>query len=88
MFGLSLPKLLVLAIVLGAVWYGFKYLQARDRALARAAADAAVARERATRPPQRSASVAADLVKCPACGTYVAPDARACGRAGCPYGAG
>jgi uncharacterized protein len=85
MFGLSLPKLLLLAIVLGAIWYGLKYLQARDRTLARAAADAAVARERA-RPARRSAAGSAEeMVKCPACGTYVAPDARACGRAGCPY---
>ena len=85
---LSIPKLLLLAIVVGAVWYGFKYLQARDRALARAAADAAV-RQQAQRPTQhsaqRTAAATEELAKCPVCATYVAPGARACGRAGCPH---
>ena len=81
---LSIPKLLLLAIVVGAVWYGFKYLQARDRALARAAADAAV-RQQAQRPAQRTAAATEELAKCPVCATYVAPSARACGRAGCPH---
>jgi len=32
MFGFSLPKLLVTALIIGAVWYGFKYLSRRSNA--------------------------------------------------------
>ena len=30
MFGFSLPKLLFTALIIGAVWYGFKYLNRRN----------------------------------------------------------
>jgi hypothetical protein len=90
MFGLSLPKLIVLLIVCGAVWYGFKYLQARDRQQARNAqrtAGEAAARAGARRSAE-PAAVTEELVKCPICATYVAPGAVRCGRADCPPLAG
>jgi hypothetical protein len=90
MFGLSLPKLIVLLVVCGAVWYGIKYLQLRDRQRARsaerAAADSA-ARAGPRRPPE-PAAVTEELVKCRICATYVAPGAARCGRADCPNAAG
>lgn len=82
MFGISLAKLIVLAAVVAAVWFGFRYLQARDRALAAA--------RRAAEPPSgrvgRGAAPAEELVKCPVCATYVASAAGACGRGDCPRG--
>ena len=86
MFGISLAKLLLLAAVLAAVWYGFKYLQARDRQAK------AVRRDAAARvaPGDAAARVgtAEDLIQCPVCATYVARGARGCGRADCPQGRG
>ena len=90
MFGLSLPKLIVLLIVCGAVWYGFKFLQARERQQARQAQRTtaeATARAGARRPAEPEA-VTEELIKCPVCGTYVAPGAARCGRADCPHAAG
>jgi len=90
MFGLSLPKLIVLLVICGAVWYGMKYLQARERQVARNAQRAATeaAARAAGRPASQSAASVEELVKCPACATYVAPGAARCGRADCPYAAG
>jgi hypothetical protein len=78
MFGL--PKLLLLALVVAAVWYGFRYLQARERQLARTRRPA----DKAVGAAARSAAVTEDLVKCAVCATYVARAAPACGRADCP----
>ena len=89
MFGLSLPKLIVLVLVCGAIWYTLKYLQVRDRQQVRAAQRAAAeAAARAAAGPGHGPTqplAAEDLAKCPTCGTYVARGAVACGRAGCPY---
>ncbi len=82
MFGFSLQKLIVLAGVVVAVWYGFKLItrlqQARD-------ADAALRQSKAKRPgPARGE--AEDMVQCPVCQAYVpARSASSCGRADCPY---
>jgi hypothetical protein len=85
MFGLSLSKLLVLLIVVGVVWYGFKYLKLREQQLARAARAAADQASRTARSAGPEAvGPAEDLSKCPVCETYVARDARSCGRADCP----
>ena len=80
MFGLSFAKLILLALVVAAVWFGFRYLQARDRALAAARRAAQPAPERVGRGGTE------DLVKCPVCATYVARTAGACGRGDCPQG--
>jgi uncharacterized protein len=85
----SFSKLLVLAAVIGAVWYGFKYVsrlqyqrektaEARDR----------VERRRDGEPVDtpKGREKAQDMVQCSACMAYVAPKgARNCGRPDCPY---
>lgn len=96
MLGFSIQKLLVLAGVIAAVWYGFKFIgrlqQVRD-----AEAKAAGQRKRAGFADQMrdwvtgrkgggAGGEAEDLVPCPKCGAYVAArGAKSCGRSDCPY---
>lgn len=74
MFGFSLAKLVVATILILAVWYGFKVVnrvsEARSEVL-----------------PQRAKPRAEveDLVECRRCGAFVSANAKACGRADCPY---
>ena len=83
MLGLSLGKLLVLAIIIAVVWYGFKY-KARVEAIRRSVREEIARRQASPRPPSRSVE---DLVKCPKCGAFVASvGATNCGKAGCPWG--
>ena len=72
MFGFSITKLLVLAAIIAAVWYGFKWVtRMRD------IRDAAEAEREVT---------AEEMVRCPKCDAYVvAKGASDCGRDGCPY---
>lgn len=78
MFGFSFAKLLVLAAVIAAVWYGYRWWQ-RVQKVTRDEAEA-LARQRAR------ASDGEDMVKCSSCDTYLSPRAaRSCGRAECPY---
>jgi hypothetical protein len=78
MFGFSFGKLLVLAAVIGAVWYGYRWWQ-RVQKVTRDE-EAMLARERARAPSGE------DMIKCPACDTYLSPKgARSCGRSECPY---
>jgi uncharacterized protein len=74
MFGLSLSKLLVLALIIAAVWYGFKWLN-------RAASAKRVGGGKPSDAPR-----ADDLTACPACGTYVAAGLKECpsDRTDCP----
>jgi len=78
MLGFSLPKLLVLALIIAVVWYGFKWIGKVDRdrkAAVKARRDEPVSRD------------AEDMVKCEVCGTFVpVRGASGCGRADCPYG--
>ena len=97
MLGFSIQKLLVLAAVIGAVWYGFKFVgrlqQARD-----AEAKAGGGAKRGNLGDQLRDWVAGrkggadavgeaeDLVQCPKCGAYVAArGATSCGRSDCPH---
>lgn len=90
MLGFSLQKLLVLATVVAAVWYGFKWVsrlqQARDAQAGRPPKKRrwpGTGRGTAKEPPQ---STAEDMIECPVCGIYVASRGAAnCGRAECPY---
>ena len=84
MLGLSLGKLLVLVMLIGAVWYGFKYA-ARIEAIRRDVR-ADVARRQAAR-RGGSARPVEDLVKCAQCGAFVAAEgAKKCGKPNCPWG--
>lgn len=76
MFGFSLPKLVFLAAVIAAVWYGFRWLERRKRG---------VPRVRTRTEPDAKIGVE-DTVQCRQCGAFVvAKGASNCGRADCPY---
>lgn len=85
MFGFSLAKLLVLAAIIGAVWFGFKYytrIEAK-RAAERLKGGRGSGKRRAKR---ESVEEAETMVQCPVCKVYQpAGDTAACDRANCPY---
>lgn len=89
MLGFSLQKLLVLAAVVVAVWYGFKFLSRLEQ---QRKSEAQVAQREAARRAKQAASgsggaeAAEEMVLCSACGAYVPQrGTRSCGRADCPY---
>ena len=85
MFGFSLAKLLVLAAIIGAVWFGFKYY---TRIEAKRAAERLKGGQRRPRRAAKKESVedAETMVQCPVCQVYQpAGDTAACNRADCPY---
>jgi uncharacterized protein len=84
MFGLpSLQKLIVLALIVALVWYGFRFL---GRLQAARKAEARLREAEGGRPAKKSARDASqatveDLVPCPSCGSYVrAGSTCSCGR--------
>ena len=90
MFGFSLTKLLFTAAVILAVWYGFKWvgrMQVKRNADAKEKLRAERGRASVRpRPSPAAAMDAEDMVKCPACGDYVAARSMThCGRDDCPY---
>jgi ribosomal protein L32 len=85
--GLSLGKILVLAVLVAVVWYGFKYRARIEAVRAVLQREAEARRARARQGEPRQTLAAEDLVKCDRCGSYVAAhSASACGRADCPWG--
>jgi hypothetical protein len=83
MFGLSFSKLVLLAIIIAVVWYGYRYMQ-RIEAVRRWLREELQRRQSAARPSQPVE--AEDLVKCATCGDYVpSRNASACGRPECPW---
>ncbi len=91
MFGFSLGKLIVLALVVAAVWYGFKAyarMQRIDEG-GRKPGERTMA-DRLRRAAQSKSAPEPepieDTEKCPTCGVYVAIDtAKNCGKPDCPY---
>jgi hypothetical protein len=72
----SLNKLALLITVILVLWYGLRWLNRVPSHLMR---------RRAEPSPQGATKTAIeDLVACQACGTYIAPNARGCGKPGCP----
>jgi cytochrome c-type biogenesis protein CcmH/NrfF len=70
-----IQKILILAAVVAAVWYGFKYFTRVDQQR----------REKVSRERDAREGIA-DTVQCPVCQTYVAArGAVNCGKSGCPY---
>ncbi len=67
----SLPKILALVAVIGAVWYGFRLLEAHRRAQSGDDAES------------KKTGGPLDLEECGVCRAWVAGEA--CGRAACPY---
>jgi uncharacterized protein len=78
MFGLSLPKLLVLALIVAAVWYGYKWVGRWDQERKD--------KLREDGPDDRVGRDSQDLVQCTLCGTYGPADLERCpeGRDDCP----
>ncbi len=79
---ISLPKLILIIIVILAVWYVSRVL---NRGGVRAGA-AAAKRGGAAAPGQsaRGQGAIEDLIPCRTCGAYVSPGAHNCGRPACP----
>ena len=78
MMTISLPKLVLIIIVILAVWYVSRCAESRRL---RTGASAPAARPRR---PARGRDAIEDLVPCRTCGAYVSPGARDCGRPACP----
>jgi len=87
MFGFSPTKLLFTALIIAAVWYGFKWLGRMQEQ-----------QKKRPHPPQQNntksqaaQSTSADaeyeeLVACSKCGDFVIADKKSgCGKDGCPY---
>ncbi len=88
MFGFSLQKLLVLAAILGAVWYAFKFIGRLDQRRKRALKTRRQGGNGETAGGETAGSVARaeEMVQCPVCQVYVAAGgAGNCGREDCPY---
>lgn len=90
MFGFSLQKLLVLAAIVGAVWYGFKLVsrlqEARELDEKKPRGQKPGGIWRRARRAKSSDQATEDMVECPACKTYVAAQGTgSCGRPDCPY---
>lgn len=79
MFGFSLTKIVVLAAIVAAVWYGFKFVGRLEK---RGKEDLAAARK----PEPVDAKDVGEMSKCPKCDAFVAANgAMNCGRSNCPY---
>ncbi|MEL0114052.1 MAG: hypothetical protein VW835_20160 [Rickettsiales bacterium] len=79
MLGFSLTKIFVLAAIVLAVWYGFKFVSRLDKRRKEEIAEA-------KRVSAAAPSDAGDMIKCPKCDAFVvARGAMNCGRHNCPY---
>ena len=77
MLGFSLPKLIVLGLIVAVIWYGFKFF-GRDKF----APKSKVCEEK----NQKGTPEAVDMAQCGVCDDFVASEGTTfCGRDGCPY---
>ena len=77
MLGFSLPKLIVLGLIVVAIWYGFKFF-GRDKFSPKSKV-----REEKN---QKATPETVDMAQCDVCDAFVASeDTTFCGRDGCPY---
>ena len=77
MLGFSLPKLIVLGLIVAAIWYGFKFF-GRGRLTSKI--------NRRDEKDQSKTHRAVDMVQCSICNDFVAlRGTNFCGREGCPY---
>jgi hypothetical protein len=74
---LSLPKILLLAVIVAAVVFGTRLLRGRAKADGGNGGES----EKSAR-----SGDAVTMSACPVCGDYVDPSSRGCGRGDCPYG--
>lgn len=93
MFGLpSIGKLLVLAAICAAVWYGFKYvgrmnrIQKGERKLGERGLGERLRRAARGKGKAGDTETIEDTEKCPTCGAYVSVEGiSSCGKPNCPY---
>ena len=76
MFGFSLPKIVVLMVIIALVWYGFKVFS-RGRKLENPRGDDEVTVSTPDQP--------VDMEACSVCGDYVAKGSTSCGTEDCPF---
>jgi len=81
MFGLSFAKILLIAAVMAAVWYGFKYLTRPEKD---AAEDKRAQKPKPGPAAGGGARAVEDMVRCRVCGAYQARNAGPCERKDCP----
>ena len=74
----SLPKLLVLILLIGGGWYLYKAIQRRG-------VSGIFSRPETPDRPQAGGPKALDMEKCRICGDFVPADACRCGQDRCPY---
>jgi uncharacterized protein len=93
MLGFSFTKLIVLAAVVAAVWYGFKYIGRLERMnkQGRKTGERTLGERLRKAAHKKSGSAGEpghieDTEQCPVCKAYVAVEGvENCGRPGCPY---
>ena len=76
MFGLGIREIVLTAIVVVVVWYGFKFVS-RDKTLKKPGGGENVA--------GRADHGAVEMQACSLCGVYVVPGSSDCGTAECPF---
>lgn len=82
MFGFGITKLLVLAAIVAAVWYGFKWVGRLDAARKNRPGG----HDRVNRGGHNAPADVEDTVQCPVCNAYVmAKSTSPCDRPDCPY---
>jgi uncharacterized protein len=77
-------KFFVLAIVIAAVWYGWRWLQRVEDSGARRPRTPTPRRDQP--PPSAPPRPVDDMQRCAVCGEYVSVNARRCARPTCPRG--
>jgi hypothetical protein len=83
MLGLSIGKVLLLAVLALVVWMFFRY-RARVRIIREAFRQMQRQAEQAAQQQQQTRREPVSLKACPVCGSYVSTDAAPCGRPDCP----
>jgi hypothetical protein len=79
MLGFSFTKIIVLAAIVAAVWYGFKFVSRLEQRRKEELAESRKAE------PADMKDVG-EMIKCPKCDAFVAANgAMNCGRSKCPY---
>lgn len=84
---LSFSKILLLVVVIGAVWFGWRWVARMTAVGGHDSRGRQPAARKGAAAARGAGAGAEDMEKCVDCNAYVAPRASgACGRAGCPYG--
>ncbi len=88
MFMLTPFKILLLALVIGGVWFASRVIKRRDQVMSeqRARMDKAEKASKTGRTAPASEPAAQEMVPCPRCGTYaLSGKGTRCERSDCPY---